>query len=124
MRNLAWEHAHGVFFDVVPQPDTPLSSQAIYSFTIAFLSGCGCFLWDVPDDVTFTSNSVRETACHKEERSFGVTVKVCTNQFINTVIASHFWLILVLCEIAACHKEERPFKMRKKSTQTSLLSVQ
>ena len=50
-----------------------------------------------------------------------MTVKVCTNQFINTVIESHFWLILVLREIAACHKEERPFKMRKKSTQNSLL---
>ena len=43
-----------------------------------------------------------------------MTVKVHTDQFVNTVIGSHFWLILVLCEIAACHKEERPFEMRKK----------
>ena len=63
----------------------------------AFLSGCGCFLWDAPDDVTFTSNLARETACHKEERSFGMTVKVCTNQFINAVIASPFWLIFLVC---------------------------
>ena len=52
-----------------------------------------------------------------------MTVKVHTDQFINTVIASHFWLILVLCEIVACHQEERPFEMRKKVLRNQFINA-